>query len=55
MTSVSAARPEVEGALDEPGFADNAIVKGEELGLALAQRAHDLEALYRDVRRPSAS
>ena len=49
MTSVRAHGSEAKGALDEPGLADDAILKCEEPGLALAQRAHGLEALDRGV------
>ena len=51
IASVRGARSETEGALDDPGLADNAALEGEHPGLALAQRAHHLEALDRGVGR----
>ena len=45
------ARPEAEGALNDPRLADDAALEGEYPSLALAQRPHDLEALDRGVGR----
>ena len=45
------ARPEAEGALNDSGLTDDAVLESEYPSLALAQRAHDLEALDRGVSR----
>ena len=49
------ARPEAEGTLNDSGFTDDAALESEYRSLALAQRAHHLEALDRGVGRPRRS